>query len=100
MSNKSSTFAPEIGKGIVLRTSAGKHSGLRRGATREEYPAEKHIPQACGEKRVTFTDFGSSSFRFLLVMKPTYLLLWEIVFDVVRMICRRWTHLCNKPNRE
>lgn len=35
MSNKSSTFALEIGKGID-KSTAGKRTGQRRGATREE----------------------------------------------------------------
>lgn len=64
MSKKSSTFAPEIGKGIVLRTSAGKRNGQRRGTTREEYPAEKHIPQASGEKRGAIPISGIPLFVF------------------------------------
>lgn len=66
MSDKSSTFALEIGKGLVFKTSAGKRNRQRRGTTCEEYPAEKHIPQVCGEKRRSLSDFGLLLFSFCI----------------------------------
>lgn len=49
MSDKSSTFAPEIGKD-VLTILRRKRIGQRWGATREEYGAVKHIPRMRGER--------------------------------------------------
>lgn len=66
MSNICSTFALEIGKGHVNPLLRVKQNEQRRGATREEYPGEKHIPPAGGEKERSLTDFGLLSFSLLL----------------------------------
>ena len=50
MSNKSSTFAAEIGNGQVWTLLRRKQNGQRRGATREGYSGVKHIPAAAGRR--------------------------------------------------
>lgn len=66
MSDKSSTFAPEIGNGHVRPFVRRKRRELCRGATLEEITGRKHIPQVSGRKERCLSDFGHRSFRYLL----------------------------------
>lgn len=97
MSKICCTFALEIGKD-VLTTTAGKRTMLRWGATSKEYPAVKHIPQVCGRKERSPSPIsGDRSFRLILdSMKPTYIQLYELIWDILKNIFR---HICDTTNR-
>lgn len=95
MSDNCSTFAPEIGNELVLTSSGGKRSEQRRGATREEYPPEKHHTASVRSIKAAdqFPISGQPLLCIYYPMKPTYILLWEIIVDVLTSIYRRCTHL-------
>lgn len=95
MSDKCCTFALEIGNELVLTSSGGKRSEQRRGATREEYPPEKHHTASVRSRKAAdqFPISGQPLFCIYNPMKPTYRLLWEIIIDVLTSIIKRCTHL-------
>lgn len=82
----------------VMTILRRKRNRQRWGATGKGYGGVKHIPPAGGRKARSLTDFGLLAFRLPRDMKPTYILLWEIIFDLLRTLVR--SLLCTKSNRD
>lgn len=95
MSDNCCTFALEIGNELVLNPSGGKRSEQRWGTTRKEYPPEKHHTASVRSIKAAdqFPISGQPLLCIYYPMKPTYILLWEIIIDVLTSIIRRCTHL-------
>ena len=76
-----------------------KRRGQRWGATLEEYTGVKHIPQMCGRKAETLIRFRGLCFS-LLIMKPTYIQLWLIIFDTLKLLVRWLSQMCKESNHD
>lgn len=92
MSNKSSTFAPEIGIDM-LTTCSGKTDVATQGCDLEGIAGAKTHTASAREKREDGQPISPFSLFVLYSMKPTYILLWEIIFDTLRHLWNRCTHL-------
>ena len=90
MSDKSSTFAPEIGKVLIL-TSSGETDKATQGCDFGGITGRK--THTAGVRKKSEEPLPISGFSlFVLYMRPTYIQFYRIIFDILKRLMRS-THL-------
>lgn len=92
MSDKSSTFAPEIGKDMfnhfIRRNVTGNAGERPERDSRMKNTYRKRADEKSGALPIS----GSALFTFFDCMIPTYIQLWRIIFDAAKSVVR---HICD-----
>lgn len=95
MSDKSSTFAPEIGK-VLYSLRPAKHMSNAGVRLKRIAGRKTHSEGARCKRGVTISDFGSPLFCFNTHMVPTYILFYRLIFELLKHLAKWMSSFVNK----
>lgn len=95
MSNKSSTFALEIGK-VLYSLRPAKHMSNAGVRLKRIAGRKTHSEGARSKRGVTISDFGSPLFCITTHMVPTYILFYRLILELLKHLARWMASFVNK----